>query len=183
MYSRQSNVVFSWGKSLFNEFSKTRNLLKMSNTVARSKRRYNTQTMCKFCGKWMRNSNLKRHNKTHADLLELNDQQLQAELQRRKLVEDEKERQIDRIKNIAIEVGASPNCYEQSLPKIKKVLTSVSDQLEEINRYYLEKIEVGKQTHEGLLQGIVVEDALPRRYKDALDIYRKSVHQSNKKTL
>ena len=42
------------------------------------------------------------------------------------------------------------------------------------NTIYLDKMETGKHVYEAIVKGTVIEEALPKKFKEALKIYRKS---------
>ena len=58
---------------------------------------------CATCKKWMRSDNLARHMKTHEDLLDLPDDQLEEELRARHDIQQEREAKIRKIEKIANE--------------------------------------------------------------------------------
>ena len=53
-------------------------------TKNHKEKNYNKQISCNICGKLMRNDNLKRHEKTHADILTMDDASIEQELSKRK---------------------------------------------------------------------------------------------------
>jgi hypothetical protein len=66
--------------------------------------------------------------------------------------------------------GTSSFCYEQALLKS----TDFEKKLLQYNAIYLEKMETGKHVYEAIVKGTVVEEALPKKYRNALKIFRKS---------
>ena len=145
-------------------------------TVPVKKKNYHKPILCKFCGHWMRDDNIKRHMKTHADLTVMKDENdIREEIRKRKLVEDEQAEQLQKIAKIAIEEDASPSCYEQSFPNTRtSIPVNFEEELLQYNKIYLEKKETGRKIHEALVKGIVIEDALPKQFREALEIFRKS---------
>ena len=61
---------------------------------------YHKQILCNLCGKYMRDNNLKRHMKAHADISKLDDNDLRIELQKRNFVEHEKKKTINVYKRL-----------------------------------------------------------------------------------
>lgn len=145
-------------------------------TVTVKKKSYHKTVLCKFCGRWMQDNNMKRHMKTHADLTVMKDENdIREEIRKRKLVKDEQVVQMRKVAKIATAEGASPSCYEQSFQTTKSSIPADFDEeLLQYNTIYLEKMERGKKIHEALIKGIVIEDALPKQFREALEIYRKS---------
>ena len=152
-------------KSKFNE-----------NVAEARKKNYHKPAMCGACGKWMRDDTMKRHMKTHGDLTDLKDDDaIRSELKKRKDMLEERERQREKVKKIAEEVGASPSCYEQSFPNIRShIPINFDEELLQYNAIYLQKIDMGKKIHDALIKGTVIEDALPKHIREALYIFRKS---------
>ena len=145
-------------------------------TVSVKKKNYHKTVLCKFCGHWMHDNNMKRHMKTHEDLTVIkDDNDIREEIRKRKLVEDEQGEQMRKVSKIAIEEGASPSCYEHSFQSARtSIPVNLDEELLQYNAIYLEKMERGRQIHEALIKGLVIEDALPKQYRDALEIFSKS---------
>ena len=80
--------------------------------------KWNSQVTCGVCGQTMRDDNMKRHMKLHADNNAMNADDKRAELlislERRKEVHERREQQLQETQAIEIEVGAPAICYEQS---------------------------------------------------------------------
>ena len=142
-------------------------------TVSVQNKNYHKSVMCGVCGKWMRDDNIKRHMKTHADLTVMKDDEIKSELQKRKGMTEEREEQRGKVMKIAKEVGAPASCYEQSFPNTS-IPTNFDEELLQYNAIYLEKIDRGKKIHEALIKGTIIEDALPKQYREALNIFCKS---------
>ena len=150
-------------KSKFNE----------NQTEAR-KKSYNKPIMCGACGKWMRDDKLKRHMTTHGDLTDLKDDDaIRNELEKRRGMAEEREKQREKIKKIADEVGAPASCYTQTFPSTNAP-ADLEKELLYYNDIYSEKFERGKQIYDILCKGKIMEDSLPNHHKQALDVYRKS---------
>ena len=130
--------------------------------------------MCGACGKWMRDDKLKRHMTTHADLTIMKDDDaIRNELEKRMGMAEEREKQLEKIKKIADEVGAPASCYKQTFPP-SNTPADLEQELFHYNDIYLEKFERGKQIYDILSKGKIMEDSLPNHHKQALDVYRKS---------
>ena len=146
-------------------------------TVAVKKKNYNKPVLCKFCGRWMRDDNMKRHMKMHADLTIMKDENaIREEIRKRKLIEDEQVEQMQKVAKIAIAEGASPSCYEQSFPNARSSIPADFDEeLSQYNTIYLEKMERGRKIYEALIKGTVIEDALPNNSEKPWKFYVKVV--------
>ena len=117
--------------------------------VKKKKKNCNKLVHCKFCGHRLRQDNVKRHMRTH-----------------------EQVKQIKKVAEIAAAEGASSSCYEQSFPNTS--IATFDEEMLEYNKIYLDKIDMGKQIHEALIKGTVMEDALPKKCRESVDIFRKS---------
>ena len=130
--------------------------------------------MCNVCTKSMLSNNLKRHMKVHVDITDLkDDESIRVEIKKRKLAQEQQEKQLEKVKRIAKEENASPLTYEQSFPSTSKVITDLHDELTSYNELYLQKVDLGEKIDHELSAGTVVEDALPKTYVEALDLFRK----------
>ena len=81
---------------------------------------------CATCKKWMRSDNLARHMKTHEDLLDLPDDQLEDELRARyknQLAEEEKQQKRQKIADAAKNIGTKDS-FGQKLNRRYANLTS-----------------------------------------------------------
>ena len=108
----------------------------------------------------MRDDTMKWHMKTHGDLTDLKDDDaIRSELEKRKHMLEEREKQREQIKKIADEVGAPASCYKQSFPP-SNTPTDLEQELFHYNDIYLEKCDRGKQIHEILSKGEIMEDSL-----------------------
>ena len=126
---------------------------------------------CTICKKWLRSDNLKRHLKTHADLLSLPIEEIKEELRSRHAIEQEREAKQQQIKALALEEGLSiPQEIQDTQPLDKDDLREV---LSRNNQRYLEKIELGKNISSILDEGVVQEDSLSKEHRSALEIYRR----------
>ena len=131
----------------------------------------NSSVQCTVCKKWLRSDNLKRHLKTHADLLELSEDKLKEELRSRHAHQLEREAKQQQIKEIANAEGLPiPQEIQDTQPLDKDDLREV---LSRNNQRYLEKIELGKNISTILDEGVVQEDSLSKEHRSALEIYRR----------
>ena len=118
---------------------------------------------------------LKRHNAaTHGDLTELKDDDaIRNELLKRKCLAEDRKKQREKVLCIAHEVGAPASCYKEYFPNTS-ISTNLEEELLRYNDIYTGKMEQGKQIYEILCKGKIMEDSLPKKYKEALDIFRNS---------
>ena len=117
----------------------------------------------------MRSDKLKRHSKIHTDLLSLNDEEVIEELKSRQSVQMEREERRQKIEELARKEGIPT-------PKDISVAESEEDLREDLlrdNKYYLEKIELGKKIDDIMSEGVILEESLTKERKLALDLYRK----------
>ena len=159
---------------------------------------YRQQVLCKHCNRWMHDSNLKRHmRKMHSNLtLIKNENEIQEEIKKSKLVEDEQVEKMQKEDSPCYE--QSPNeiqeqvkkrklvedeqveqmqekgtsCYEQS-PSKSSIPTDIEDEILQYNAIYLKKMEIGKHVYEAIINGTCIEEALPKKYRQAHKFYRK----------
>ena len=104
------------------------------------------QVECDVCGKPMRYDTLKRHKKTHKDLLSLPDNEIKDELKSRQEIKKKQEEKIQKVVEIA---------RENNLAIPEEIVNKKRESAEEIDdvyatclrsqQLYLEKIELGKQ--------------------------------------
>ena len=137
---------------------KTETISDSNNFAKKNSTNRNKRVLCLLCGKWMRNDHLKRHAKTHTDLAALDDQELRVELQKRKHVEDEREKNFQRIKNkkIVLKENVSPSTYKKlyTIPN-QSIINDHDDEFLALNKLYLQKIEMGRRAHEALVRKFV----------------------------
>ena len=126
---------------------------------------YRQQVLCKHCNRWMRDSNLKQHmQRMHSNLTLIKDEnEITEEIKKRKLVEDE---QVEQMQE------KSTSCYEQS-PSKSSIPTDIEDEIVQYNAIYLKKMEIGKHVYEAIINGTCIEEALPKKYRQAHKFYRK----------
>ena len=109
-----------------------------------SKKNRNRKVECDVCSNPMRSDTLKRHKKTHKDLLSLPDNEIKDELQSREEFKKKREEKIQKIEEIAKENNLT--IPDEIIEKRK------SNEIDDIRtrclqnyQLYLEKIEIGKQ--------------------------------------
>ena len=130
--------------------------------------------LCDVCNKSMRSDHLKRHKKTHKDLLSLPDNEIKEELKTRKEIKKKQEEKIRKIEEIAKENDlAIPeeiiNRKRESVDKIDDVRARCLQN----HQIYLEKIQLGKQVATIIENGEVMYESLGKIDKEAFDTYRK----------
>ena len=127
------------------------------------------QRQCAVCKKWMRSDNLKGHMKTHKDLLDLTDDQLEDELWARHAIQQEREAKRQRVVETAQNLGFSiPDEVKESQMLDKDDLRS---KLENLNKLYLERVQYGEEISNILGEGEINEECLTREQKHALELY------------
>ena len=125
----------------------------------------------------MRSDALKRHIRSHKDILGMSDEDARDELRVRHsayLHREERRQEIEEIarqENIPLEHCGDLLAHAPSLA-VSDVFT-LREELLYNNQRYLDKIELGKQVVSVIAKGIVQEESLAKNYKDALDMYRK----------
>ena len=125
---------------------------------------------CKVCNRSIRSDHVKRHARTHKDILTMSDQDVREELRSRQLVKMRREEQQQRVMEIAQQENISIDLHpEQSIDT--ELLRS--DLLLD-NQEYLYQIELGKQISNIIDEGIVREESLTSDRKKALMLYRKT---------
>ena len=128
------------------------------------------QRQCAICKKWMRSDNLKGHMKTHKDLLDLSEDELEKELKVRHDVQQEKEEKRQQVVETAQNLGLSvPDEVKESKVLDKDGLRS---KLEKHHKAYLERVLYGEEISNILSEGKICEESLAKEDKHALDLYR-----------
>ena len=128
------------------------------------------QRQCTICKKWMRSDNLKGHMKTHKDLLDLSEDELEKELKVRHDVQQEKEEKRQQVVETAQNLGLSiPDEVKESKVLDKADLRS---KLVNLNKVYLERVQYGEEISNILGEGEINEECLTKEHKYALDLYR-----------
>ena len=131
--------------------------------------------MCEVCEKWMRSDKLGRHSAIHKDLLNLPEEEIKVELKRRHV--EKVERTEKRKKVIAIAENLNV-----SIPQ-ELMLTCADDEeldretlrqeMEDENRRYVAKIELGRMISSILDERSINEQSLSKEKQEALHLYRR----------
>ena len=128
---------------------------------------------CQSCNKTMRSDNLKRHVRTHQDLLTMSDEDVVNELRARKATQVLREKRKQEIEELA----QRENIPLDHCKGLTSPTTQLSIDLEDIlmkdNQEYLEKIDLGNKVAAIIDKGVVKEESLRKEYGEALQLYRK----------
>ena len=130
--------------------------------------------VCTICDKPMKSDNLKRHKKTHKDLLSLPDDEIKNELQTRQELKKKREVRIQKIEEIEKENNLS--IPDEIINRKRKSVNQIDDvraRCLQNHQLYLEKIELGKQVATIIENGEVIYESLGKIDKKAFDTYRK----------
>ena len=124
---------------------------------------------CLVCGKYIRSDTLKRHQRTHKDILTMNEDEVREELTARHAVSLAREEKRQKIEEMARKEG---------IPLSKDIIDNgddgdLEDDLLKDNQLYLERIELGKKIAVILDKGVIREESLTKERKVALDLHRK----------
>ena len=127
---------------------------------------------CKVCGRCIRSDNMKRHSRTHQDILTMAEDEAREELRRRNESFLEREEKIQKLEEIAHqeEIDIS-NCLDTTPTPV--ITQSLEEELLKENQDYLDRLELGKQIARIINKGTVLEESLSRDRKNALELYRK----------
>ena len=135
---------------------------------------------CKVCARSMRSDHVKRHQRTHANLLAMDEEEIREELRARQTAavdRDQKRREIEDIaqqEGIPMEVCTDVAEPSSSIsPSTSSVLTDI-----ETDKLLLQRKEdftntllFGKRIHKSLKRGNGLEEALEKDEKHALELY------------
>ena len=128
---------------------------------------------CQTCNKTMRSDTLKRHARTHQDLLTMSDEDVVNELRARKATQVLREKRKQEIEELA----QRENIPLDHCKGLTSPTTQLSIDLEDIlmkdNQEYLEKIDLGNKVAAIIDKGVVKEESLRKEYGEALQLYRK----------
>ena len=136
----------------------------------------NRTVRCNICGKFMLSKNLKRHGKTHKDILTMTEQEVREELRVRSAVKMEREGRRQRV----VEIAHQENISIEHCSDIVQLTTpyaldfeSLEEEMLHDNQNYLHKLELGNHVASIIDKGTVREESLTKGRKDDLDMYRK----------
>ena len=136
----------------------------------------NKHICCSICGKSMRSDHMKRHTKTHKDILSLPEEEARQELRIRHEVQTQREEKRQKLEEIAQQEGIPITlCNDISTTSSIIDPKSLEDQLLHDNQNYLNKIELGTQVAIIIDKGTVREESLTNHHKEALELYRKQM--------
>ena len=132
----------------------------------------NKKIQCKVCGRCIRSDNMKRHARTHQDILTMSEDEAREELRRRNDSFLEREEKFQKQEVIAQqeEIDIS-NCLD--IPPTPAITESQEEELLKENQVYLDRLELGKQITQIISKGTVLEESLSRDRRHALELYRK----------
>ena len=137
------------------------------------------QIKCKVCKKWMRKDNLRSHLNVHKNLLDLAEKEIKNELKRRH--NEKVERKEKRQKVIAIAENLNVSIPEELLSTGAEDETldreTLCKEIEDENRRYIAKIELGRMISSILDEKSINEQSLNKEKQEALHLYRRQQPQ------
>ena len=140
----------------------------------------NKMVRCKICAKSIRSDVVKRHNRTHKDLMKTSTEEGCEEIRARHATAlgCQEKQQVVCQEGVPLEL-----CNDvASSSSVAHSNTDFKDILLQNARVYRESIGIGRQVADILNEGVVPEQSLPKEYKDTLDLYRMQKPQINLKT-
>ena len=152
---------------------------------SRSRNR-NKMVRCKVCAKSIRSDVVKRHYRTHKDFVNMSTDEAREELRARHTValkREEKQQEIEQIaieEGIPIELCANVESVQSSSPGLSDI--DLKDLVLHQTKTYRETVDLGRRLAMILDEGVALEEALSKEYKDALDLHRKQKPQMNLQT-
>ena len=130
---------------------------------------------CKVCAKNIRSDVLKRHQRTHTDLLTLSEDEIRGELSARQTVAVEREQKRQKIEEIAQQEGIPLDiCTDVVVesPKFSVLSDIETDKLlQQQKEDFTNTLLFGKKIARSLKRGNGLEEALEKDQKRALDLY------------
>ena len=137
---------------------------------------------CKVCAKSFRSDVVKRHYRTHKDFLTMSTEEAREELRARHTVAVQREEKRQVVEQIALEEGIPlefcanvDNVQTGGSPVLSD--TVLKDSVLHHTKTYRETVDLGRRLAVILDEGVGLEDALPKDYNDALDLFRKQKPQ------
>ena len=134
----------------------------------------NKTARCTICSKSVRADTLKRHMRTHKDILSMTDEEVREELRERYTGNVHREERRKRILEIALEENIpGSHCSEltsSAFPIANKI--SLREDMNHNNHEYLDKIELGEQIIKFMTEDNIREESLAKEHKEALKVYR-----------
>ena len=127
------------------------------------------KTQCKVCGRCVRSDHMKRHARTHQDILTMSEDEAREELRRRNNGFLEREEKFQKLEEITQqeEIDIS-NCID--IPTTPAITQSLEEDLLKENQDYLDRLELGKQIAQIINKGTVLEESLSRDRRHALEL-------------
>ena len=134
---------------------------------------------CLVCEKWMRAEKLQRHSQVHKDLLDLPEEEIKEELRIRHSKRQKREVKRQRIVEIATEEGLNIPTEIAAEVSSNKTLDreTLCKEMEEENRRYIIKIELGRMISGILDEKSINEQSLNKEKQEALNLYRRQQPQ------
>ena len=147
------------------------------------------QMKCRVCKKWMRKDNLKIHLNVHKNQLDLTEKEIKIEFKRR---HDEKieQRKVKRRQQQQKVIAIAENLNASSiLPPAEELLSTAAAkdetldretlcrEIEDENRRYIAKIELGKMISSILDEKSINKQSLNKEKQEALHLYRQQQQQ------
>ena len=146
----------------------------MEGTTYETHHNRNKHICCSICGKSMRSDILKRHTKTHKDILSLNEEEARRELRIRHEVQLQREEKRQKLEEIAQQEGIPITlCTDISTTPTILDPKNLEEQLLHDNQIYLDKIDLGTHIATIIDKGTVRAESLKSHHKEALELYRK----------
>ena len=150
----------------------------METTIERkeSRKNGNKNIKCVVCSRYIRSDHMKRHTKTHKDILSLGEEEARQELRSRHEVQMQREEKRQKLEEIAQQEGIPANlCTDISTTSFMLDHKNLKEELLHDNQIYLDKIELGNQIATIIDEGTVREESLKNHHKEALELYRKQM--------
>ena len=141
-------------------------------SAMKSRKNGNKQVRCSVCSQCIHSDHLKRHARTHKDILTMNDDEVREELRARHAAQIYREERRQELEEIAQQEGVPIIHCTDVTPSSTLNVISLREELLQNNQEYLEKSELGKQIAAIIDEGVVREESLTRAHKEALDFYR-----------
>ena len=135
----------------------------METTIERkeSRKNGNKNIKCMICSRFIRSDHMKRHTKTHKDILSLGEEEARQELRSRHEVQMQREEKRQKLEEIAQQEGIPANlCTDISTTSFILDPKNLKEELLHDNQIYLDKIELGNQIATIIDEGTVREESL-----------------------
>ena len=134
----------------------------------------NKTIQCNVCSRYIRSDHLKRHAKTHKDILSMSEDEMREEMRQRKKMRNTREELEQLIRKVAEEEGEPiEHWIPFSSPSVSLSKVNIREEMDQHKEEYLAMIEAGREIALYIIEGNVPEGSLTRVHKQALDVYRK----------